>query len=78
MDSFIHVLEDGIERYSFPSALNPHQLHYIDRDLEEGTPWALSVVNYSDSLTFSEALTLVSELRDLIDFMNKLNKEAAK
>ncbi|QZY52713.1 hypothetical protein [Leucobacter tenebrionis] len=75
MDTFTHTLKDGIEQYAFPSALNKRQYHFIDR--YDGGPWELSVVNYSESLSMSDALTLVSELRDLIDFMDKLNKEAA-
>ena len=71
MNQFTHTLNDGIEQYAFPSALNTKQLHFVDR--VDGGPWELSIVNTKESLSIDEARTLVAEAEALIDFMAKLN-----
>lgn len=69
---YTHKIEDGLEIYSFPSAVNDNQHHYIDRDLKEGEPWHLCIVNFGDSLSHEDALTLKAEIDALCDFMAKL------
>lgn len=69
--TFTHTIEDGVEQYAFPSTINPKQRHFIDS--VDGGPWAVSLVNCNDSLSFDEAQTLMRELTELIEFMAGLN-----
>lgn len=69
--NFTHSLDDGIEQYAFPSAINPKQSHFIDS--VDGGPWCLSLVNFKEELSFEDAQTLKQELNDLLEFMDRLN-----
>lgn len=68
--NFTHTLDDGIEQYAFPSAINPKQSHFIDS--VDGGPWCLSLVNFKEELSFEDALMLKQELNDLLEFMASL------
>lgn len=67
INSYAYKLDDGIEQYAFSSELNPKQTHFVDR--VDGGPWELSIVNFGDSLSLKDALTLKSEIEALCGFM---------
>lgn len=70
MEKLEHTIKDGIEQYTYSSALNKRQVHFIDR--VDGGPWEISVVNFSESLSLEDARTLAAEINELADFMAKL------
>lgn len=65
-------IDDDFEQYSFPSAVNPKQVHYIEKcDREE---WELCLVQREESMSRKEVLALIRELEELLAFMDKLNR----
>lgn len=69
-------IDENLEQYTFPSALHPTQVHYIDRC--DGNEWKLDIVQLEDSLSREEVVTLMHELTELLAFMDKLNRPAPR
>lgn len=69
-------IDENLEQYTFPSALHPKQVHYIDRC--DGDDWRLDIVQLEDSLSRDEVVTLMRELEQLLVFLDKLNRPAPR
>lgn len=70
--NYMHKVRDDFEQYTFASALNPKQRHYIDR--EDDGPWKLGLVQLEESLSPEDVQTLRIELAELYAFMVGLNQ----
>lgn len=65
--TYTHKVEADFEQFVFPSAVNPDQHHFIDRD--QGQPWKVNIVQTEESLTLEELQKLRAELAELEEFM---------
>lgn len=64
-------VDEDLEQYTFPSAVNPKQRHYIDRC--DSSEWKLGIVQIQESISRDDAVTLMRELEELLAFTEKLN-----
>lgn len=72
--NFTHSRNGRLEQYRFDSALNPTQVHFVDK--VDGEPWAISIAEHDESLSLEDTRTLVREIDALCAFAEQLTQQS--